>query len=152
MKLIILAVLILLTAIPITTTAQEIPEAAPEPSTTATPRTPAADPSIIHVADNPDQIVRIRTRVRHTTVIQLPGRENILDFVVGDSEYWHLTGAANLAFLKPISEGRQHQRRPGLRKRPYLFLPCLRAARPTTFSRSHRQRGRERPPDFTRRA
>ena len=37
--------------------------------------------------------MRIRTRVRHTTVIQLPGRENILDFVVGDSEYWHLTGA-----------------------------------------------------------
>ena len=29
----------------------------------------------------------------------------MLDFVVGDSEYWHLTGAANLAFLKPIAEG-----------------------------------------------
>ena len=38
---------------------------------------------------------------RHSTA----GRENILDFVVGDSEYWHLTGAANLAFLKPIGEG-----------------------------------------------
>ena len=38
-------------------------------------------------------------------MIQLPPRENILDFVVGDSEYWHLTGAANLAFLKPIGEG-----------------------------------------------
>ena len=25
--------------------------------------------------------------------------------MVGDSEYWHLTGAANLAFLKPIGEG-----------------------------------------------
>ena len=25
------------------------------------------------------------------------------DFVVGDSEYWHLTGAANVAFLKPLS-------------------------------------------------
>ena len=25
--------------------------------------------------------------------------------MVGDSEYWHLTGAANLAFLKPIAEG-----------------------------------------------
>ena len=24
---------------------------------------------------------------------------------MGDSEYWHLTGAANLAFLKPIAEG-----------------------------------------------
>ena len=35
----------------------------------------------------------------------LPQTENVLDFVVGDSEYWHLTGAANLAFLKPIAEG-----------------------------------------------
>ena len=100
MKLIILAVLILLTAIPITTTAQEIPEAAAAPSAAST-----AEAAIIRVGDNPDRIIRVRTRVRHTTVIQLPGRENILDFVVGDSEYWHLTGAANLAFLKPISEG-----------------------------------------------
>ena len=38
-------------------------------------------------------------------MIQLPPRENILDFIVGDSEYWHLTGAANLAFLKPLGEG-----------------------------------------------
>ena len=92
MKLITLAALILLAAAPINTAAQETPEA-------------GAEPSVIRVGDNPDQIIRVRTRVRHTTVIQLPGRENILDFVVGDSEYWHLTGAANLAFLKPISEG-----------------------------------------------
>ena len=50
-----------------------------------------------------DRIHRLRTRVRHTTVIVLPPGENILDFVVGDSEYWHLTGAANVAFLKPLS-------------------------------------------------
>ena len=52
-----------------------------------------------------DQIIRVNTRIRHTTVIQLPAAETILDFIVGDSEYWHLTGAANLAFLKPIGEG-----------------------------------------------
>ena len=52
-----------------------------------------------------DQLVDIETRVRHTTVIVLPETENILDFVVGDSEYWHLTGAANVAFLKPIATG-----------------------------------------------
>ena len=52
-----------------------------------------------------DQLVDIETRVRHTTVIVLPDTENILDFVVGDSEYWHLTGAANVAFLKPIATG-----------------------------------------------
>ena len=61
--------------------------------------------SVLQVHDAPDQIIHVTTRIRHTTVIQLPPRENILDFVVGDSEYWHLTGAANLAFLKPIGEG-----------------------------------------------
>ena len=94
MKLIIMAVALILTATPLT--AQETPQESPEA---------AAEPSVMRVTDNPDQIIRVRTRVRHTTVIQLPGRENILDFVVGDSEYWHLAGAANLAFLKPISEG-----------------------------------------------
>ena len=52
-----------------------------------------------------DRIIEIRAKTRHTTVIVLPAAEDILDFVVGDSEYWHLTGAANLAFLKPIAEG-----------------------------------------------
>ena len=33
----------------------------------------------------PDQIIHVNTRIRHTTVIQLPPRENILDFIVGDS-------------------------------------------------------------------
>ena len=54
--------------------------------------------------DGEDRIHRVRTRVRHTTVIVLPASERILDFVVGDSEYWHLTGAANVAFLKPVAE------------------------------------------------
>ena len=52
-----------------------------------------------------DQLVDIQTQVRHTTVIVLPKTETILDFVVGDSEYWNLTGAANVAFLKPIATG-----------------------------------------------
>ena len=105
MKLIPLAAVLMLAAVPIT--AQEAPEAEATPTPPAAQETPeaAAETSVIRVGDNPDQIIRLRTRVRHTTVIQLPGRENILDFVVGDSEYWHLTGAANLAFLKPISEG-----------------------------------------------
>ena len=51
-----------------------------------------------------ERIPRLRTRVRHTTVIVLPAGERILDFVAGDSEYWHLTGAANVAYLKPLAE------------------------------------------------
>ena len=64
-----------------------------------------ADGAVIHRVGGQDQIVRIRAKTRHTTVIVLPATENVLDFVVGDSEYWHLTGAANLAFLKPTAEG-----------------------------------------------
>ena len=60
---------------------------------------------VLRVIEAQDQIIRIRAKTRHTTVIVLPATENVLDFVVGDSEYWHLTGAANLAFLKPIAEG-----------------------------------------------
>ena len=60
---------------------------------------------ILRVIEAQDQIIQIRAKTRHTTVIVLPQTENVLDFVVGDSEYWHLTGAANLAFLKPIAEG-----------------------------------------------
>ncbi len=51
-----------------------------------------------------ERIPRLHTRVRHTTVIVLPAGERILDFVAGDSEYWHLTGAANVAYLKPLAE------------------------------------------------
>ena len=50
-----------------------------------------------------DRIHRLRTQVRHTTVIVLPPDENILDLVAGDAEYWTLTGAANVAFLKPLA-------------------------------------------------
>ena len=60
-------------------------------------RVPAAE-------DGQDRIHTIRARVRHTTVIVLPAGERILDFVAGDSEYWHLTGAANVAYLKPLAE------------------------------------------------
>ena len=51
-----------------------------------------------------ERIPRLRARVRHTTVIVLPAEERILDFVAGDSEYWHLTGAANVAYLKPLAK------------------------------------------------
>ena len=70
------------------------------------PATGAQGPMLrIEAVPGVDQLVDIQTQVRHTTVIVLPEGENILDFVVGDSEYWHLTGAANVAFLKPIATG-----------------------------------------------
>ena len=62
-----------------------------------------ASGSILRVAEAEDHILRVRTKVRHTTIIVLPTAEEILDFVVGDSEYWHLTGSANVAYLKPLA-------------------------------------------------
>ncbi len=63
------------------------------------------DGHILRLDDTPEDTVwQLRTRVRHTTVITLPAHETILDFVVGDAEYWHLSGSANVAFLKPIAD------------------------------------------------
>lgn len=64
----------------------------------------AQTPGVLRVQAEPDQIVEVRTKTRHTTVLVLPREENILDFVVGDSDYWHLSGSANLAYLKPLDE------------------------------------------------
>ncbi len=66
-----------------------------------------ADAALLRVPvpeEGGQRIPRVRARVRHTTVIVLPAGERILDFVAGDSEYWHLTGAANVAYLKPLAE------------------------------------------------
>ena len=63
-----------------------------------------ASSSVLRVQEHEDAIVEVKTRVRHTTVLVLPAGENILDFVVGDAEYWHLTGSGHVAFLKPLSQ------------------------------------------------
>ena len=77
-------------------TAQETTKPDPKPA--------RQTPGVLRIQAEPDRIVEVRTRTRHTTVLVLPRGENILDFVVGDSEYWHLSGSANLAYLKPLDE------------------------------------------------
>ena len=63
---------------------------------------PPPSSSVLRVAEQEDQLVEIRTRIRHTSLLVLPAGEEILDFVVGDADYWHLTGSANIAYLKPL--------------------------------------------------
>ena len=80
---------------PVGLAAQETP---PEPPARAEPD------HILFLDDTPEiTVFELSTRLRHTTVITLPPQETILDFVIGDAEYWHLTGSANVAFLKPIA-------------------------------------------------
>lgn len=53
----------------------------------------------------PNDIVAIRTKVRFTTLVVLPEGEKILDFVVGDKDFWVVEGADNMAYVKPAKEG-----------------------------------------------
>ena len=55
--------------------------------------------------DTLDTDIVIQTRIRHATVIVLPDSEQILDFVAGDSETWAVSGAVNVAYVKPGEEG-----------------------------------------------
>ena len=81
-----------------------VPAAAQEHKAAKQPDEEATFLRVQAAEDGQDLIYSIRARVRHTTVIVLPVGERILDFVAGDSEYWHLTGAANVAYLKPLAE------------------------------------------------
>lgn len=46
-------------------------------------------------------IVPIKAKVRYTTLIILPATEKILDFVVGDKDFWVVEGVQNFCYIKP---------------------------------------------------
>ena len=50
-------------------------------------------------------IVPIRAKVRFTTLIVLPANEEILDFTVGDKDFWIVNGIHNLCYLHPAQTG-----------------------------------------------
>src|SRR5476651_719941 len=57
------------------------------------------------VSYNPRSVVRINAKLRFTTMIILPESEEILDFVCGDKDFWVISGAQNLAYVKPAKAG-----------------------------------------------
>jgi type IV secretion system protein VirB9 len=50
-------------------------------------------------------VVSVQAKLRFTTLIILPDGERILDFVCGDKDYWVVSGADNLAYVKPAKAG-----------------------------------------------
>ena len=52
-----------------------------------------------------ESVVPLRAKLRFTTMIILPDHEEILDFVCGDKEFWVVSGAQNLAYVKPAKAG-----------------------------------------------
>ena len=49
--------------------------------------------------------IPVAAQVRHTTTVVLPREEAIADVVTGDAEYWDVSAAANVAYIKPLEAG-----------------------------------------------
>ena len=65
---------------------------------------PAAAQGIRTVADGA-AVITVTARVRHTTTVVLPREETIVDVVAGDADYWDVSAAANVAYVKPLEAG-----------------------------------------------
>ena len=50
-------------------------------------------------------IIHLNTHLRMTTIVVLPENEEILDYVCGDKDFWMVSGAQNLAYVKPAKAG-----------------------------------------------
>ena len=67
---------------------------------------PATAQGIRTVAEAADeQAIAVTAQVRHTTTVVLPRDEVIADVVAGDAEYWDVSAAENVAYVKPLEAG-----------------------------------------------
>jgi len=66
---------------------------------------PARAQSTREVSYNAHSVVHVNAKLRFTTMIILPDGEEILDFVCGDKDFWVVSGAQNLAYIKPAKAG-----------------------------------------------
>src|SRR5579872_4364626 len=58
---------------------------------------------VVHYSQT--DIIPIRAKIRFTTLIVLPANEEILDFTVGDKDFWIVNGIHNLCYLHPAQTG-----------------------------------------------
>ncbi len=58
---------------------------------------------VVKYAQN--DIVPINAKLRYSTLIVLPEKEEILDFTTGDKEFWIINGAHNLCYIHPAQAG-----------------------------------------------
>jgi len=57
------------------------------------------------VTYDPRAVIRLTAHLRMTTLVILPENEEILDYVCGDKDFWVISGAQNLAYVKPAKAG-----------------------------------------------
>ncbi|MDQ6708817.1 MAG: TrbG/VirB9 family P-type conjugative transfer protein [Acidobacteriota bacterium] len=82
------------------------PEAARTAPALEIPSSPA-EPAAKVVPYGDKDVVKVKTKLRYTTLIVLPKNEQILDFTCGDKEYWVVNGSQNFAYIKPAKAGSQ---------------------------------------------
>ena len=68
---------------------------------------PDAEPGAKVIEYSDKDVVKLKTKLRYTTLIVLPKNEQILDFTCGDKEYWVVNGIENFAYIKPAKAGAQ---------------------------------------------
>jgi type IV secretory pathway VirB9-like protein len=81
------------------------PDSEPSKIAAAVETTPDAPPEakVIHYSEK--DVVKVKTKLRYTTLIVLPKNEQILDFTCGDKEFWIVNGNQNFAYVKPAKAG-----------------------------------------------
>ncbi len=63
------------------------------------------EPSARVVSYDDKGVVKVKTKLRFTTLLVLPKNEQILDFLCGDKEFWTVNGVQNFASVKPAKAG-----------------------------------------------
>src|SRR5713226_496045 len=66
---------------------------------------PALSATVVEYGER--DVLRLKAKLRYTTLIVLPKNEQILDFTCGDKEYWIVNGSQNFAYIKPAKAGSQ---------------------------------------------
>lgn len=57
------------------------------------------------VTASPHGVIELRTRLRYTTMVVLPDREEILDVICGDQDFWVISATHNIVHVKPAQQG-----------------------------------------------
>jgi type IV secretory pathway VirB9-like protein len=81
----------------------------PNPAVAPNPGAPPAEsePVARVVQYGEKDVVKLKAKLRYTTLIVLPKTEKILDFTCGDKEFWVVNGSENMAYVKPAKAGAQ---------------------------------------------
>ena len=72
---------------------------------TAGPSPAQAPSGVREVQASEHSLIPLQTRLRYTTMIVLPERDEILDVICGDRDFWVISATRNIAHVKPAKAG-----------------------------------------------